>query len=140
VTRELDEIIARRGRPLSIRCDNGPQLTSRSFLAWVLEWKIDLRHIQPGKPIQNAHVESFHGGLREECLRVSWLRNLFDARIKIAGWRKEYNERHTPASATEHRPGLHKQPRIVAKTQTSSAWKHLRRFPLCDNFCYGINA
>jgi len=98
VTRVLDEIIARRGRPLSIRCDNGPELTSRHFLAWALEWKIDLRHIQPGKPIQNAHVESFHGRLREECLRVSWFRNLFDARIKIAGWRKEYNEERPHSS------------------------------------------
>jgi putative transposase len=98
VTRVLDEIIARRGRPVSIRCDNGPELTSRHFLAWALEWKIDLRHIQPGKPIQNAHVESFHGRLREECLRVSWFRNLFDARIKIADWRKEYNEERPHSS------------------------------------------
>jgi putative transposase len=42
-------------------CDNGLELTSRHFLAWALEWKINLRHIQPGKPTQNAHVESFHG-------------------------------------------------------------------------------
>ena len=56
VTRALDEIIARRGRPQAIRCDNGPELTSRHFLAWALEWKIDLRHIQPGKPTQNPYV------------------------------------------------------------------------------------
>ena len=98
VTRVLDEFIARRGRPLSIRYDNGPELTSRHFLAWALEWKIDLRHIQPGKPIQNAHVESFHGRLREECLRVSWFRNLFDARVKIADWRTEYNEERPHSS------------------------------------------
>jgi len=46
----------------------------------VLEWKIELRHIQPGKPTQNAHAESFHERLREECLRLSWFTNLFDAR------------------------------------------------------------
>jgi putative transposase len=63
-----------------------------------VEWKIELRHIQPGKPIQNAHVESFHGRLREECLRVSWFKNLFDARIKIADWRKEYNEERPHSS------------------------------------------
>ena len=51
------------------------------------ERKIELVHIQPGKPTQNAHVESFHGRLREECLRVSWFQNLFDARRKIAFWR-----------------------------------------------------
>jgi putative transposase len=63
--------------PQAIRCDNGPELTSRHFLAWALEWKIELRHIQPGKPSQNAHVESFHGRLREECLGLSWFTNLF---------------------------------------------------------------
>lgn len=51
-----------------------------------------LVHIQPGKPTQNAHVESFHGRLREECLTVSWFQNLFDARRKIAAWKIEYNE------------------------------------------------
>lgn len=98
VTRVLDDIIARRGKPVGIRCDNGPELTSRHFLAWGLEWKIELRHIQPGKPTQNDHVESFHGRLREECLRMSWFRNLFDARIKIAAWKKEYNEKRPHSS------------------------------------------
>jgi putative transposase len=91
VTRALDSIIAERGRPLAIRCDNGPELTSRHFLAWCLEQKIELLHIQPGKPTQNARVESFNGRLREECLTVSWFQNLFDARRKIAAWRTEYN-------------------------------------------------
>ncbi len=54
--------------------------------------QIELVHIQPGKPTQNAHVESFHGRLREECLAVSWFQNLFDARRKITLWRIEYNE------------------------------------------------
>ena len=57
-----------------------PELTSRHFLAWALEWKIQLRHIQPGKPTRNAHVESFHGSMREESPRVSSFSNLFDAR------------------------------------------------------------
>jgi putative transposase len=98
VTRVLDEVIARRGKPLAIRCDNGPELTSRHFLAWSVEWKIDLRHIQPGKPTQNAHVESFHGRLRDECLRVSWFKNLFDARIKLRCWKTEYNEQRPHSS------------------------------------------
>ena len=56
-TRVLDEIIHHRGEPRSIRCDNGLELTSRHFLAWCIENKIELVHIQPGKPTQNAHVE-----------------------------------------------------------------------------------
>jgi len=98
VTRALDEIIAQRGEPKSIRCDNGPELTSRHFLAWSIERKIELVHIQPGKPTQNARVESFHGRLREECLRVSWFQNLFDARRKIALWRRDYNEQRPHSS------------------------------------------
>ena len=56
------------GSRQAIRCDNGPELTSRHFLAWCVERKIELLHIQPGKPTQNARVESFHGRLRDECL------------------------------------------------------------------------
>jgi putative transposase len=92
VTRVLDAIVAERGQPGTIRCDNGPEFTSRHFLAWAVERGIELIHIQPGQPTQNARVESFHGRLRDECLRVSWFQNLFDARRKIAAWRKEYNE------------------------------------------------
>jgi len=98
VTRVLDAIVAERGQPQTIRCDNGPELTSRHFLAWCVERKIELLHIQPGKPTQNARVESFHGRLRDECLSVSWFQNLFDARRKIAAWRIEYNEERPHSS------------------------------------------
>jgi putative transposase len=98
VTRVLAAIVAERGQPSAIRCDNGPELTSRHFLAWCVERQIELVHIQPGKPTQNGRVESFHGRLREECLNVSWFQNLFDARRKIAAWRKEYNEERPHSS------------------------------------------
>jgi len=88
VTRVLESIVVERGQPQAIRCDNGPELTSRHFLAWCIERKIELVHIQPGKPTQNAHVESFHGRLREEFLAVSWFQNLFDARRKIGAWHR----------------------------------------------------
>jgi putative transposase len=113
VTRVLDAIVAERGNPLAIRCDNGPELTSRHFLAWCVERQIELVHIQPGKPTQNAHVESFHGRLREECLNVSWFQNLFDARRKIAAWRKEYNEER-PHSSLGYRT-----PKEFAATQAA---------------------
>lgn len=102
VTRVLEGIIVKRGYPQSIRCDNGPELTSRHFLAWCLDRRIELVHIQAGKPTQNAQVESFHGRLREECLRVSWFQNLFDARRKIASWRRDYNEQR-PHSSLKYR-------------------------------------
>jgi putative transposase len=97
MTRVLETIISGRGKPQAIGCDNGPELTSRHFLAWALERQIELRHIEPGKPIQNADIESFHGWLREECL-LSWFANLFDARKKIAFWKQDYNERRPHSS------------------------------------------
>ena len=113
VTRVLDAIVAERGQPQAIRCDNGPELTSRHFLAWCVERQIELVHIQPGKPTQNARVESFHGRLREECLTVSWFQNLFDARRKIAAWRIEYNEER-PHSSLGYRT-----PKEFAAAQTA---------------------
>jgi putative transposase len=91
VTRALDQIIEERGKPDSIRCDNGPELTSRHILGWSEEQRIRLIHIQPGKPMQNGHIESFNGRLRDECLNATWFHNLADARMKIANWRQEYN-------------------------------------------------
>lgn len=98
VTRELEKIVAARGRPLAMRCDNGPEFTSRHFLAWAMERKIELVHIEPGRPVQNAHVESFHGKLRDECLNASWFRNLYEARAKIVAWKEEYNEERPHSS------------------------------------------
>lgn len=102
VVRVLDRIIAERGAPQRIRSDNGPEFTSRAFLAWGLDQRIELVHIRPGKPIENAHVESFNGRLREECLNVSWFRNLFDARRQVDAWRNHYN-RARPHSALNYR-------------------------------------
>jgi putative transposase len=104
VTRVLDAIIAQRGTAGAIRCDNGPEFTSRHFLAWCVERKIEVIHIQPGKPTQNGRIESFHGRLREECLTVSWFQNLFDARRKIAAWRIEYNEERPHSSLAYKTP------------------------------------
>jgi putative transposase len=63
-----------------------------------VERQIQLVHIQPGKPTQNARVESFHGRLRDECLNVSWFQNLFDAKRTIAAWKNEYNEERPHSS------------------------------------------
>jgi len=91
VTRSLEQVIERRGMPETIRCDNGPELTSRHFLSWCEERRIQLIHIQPGRPMQNGHVESFNGRLRDECLNANWFRTVADARAKISAWRDEYN-------------------------------------------------
>jgi putative transposase len=105
VTRALDEVITQRGRPARIRMDNGTELTSRHFLAWGVEQRIELAHIQPGKPVQNAYIESFNGKLRDECLNMSWFHNLWDARRKIAAWRVQYNQER-PHSSLDYRTPL----------------------------------
>ena len=113
VTRVLGGIIAERGVPQAIRSDNGPEFTSRHFLAWCAEREIEVVHIEPGKPVQNAHVESFHGKLRDECLNASWFANLFEARRKIAAWREEYNEER-PHSSLGYLPPAEFARRVAA--------------------------
>ena len=61
------------------------------MLAWSEDWKVGLVHISPGRPMQNGHLESFHGRLRDECLNASWFRILNDVRCTLATGRKEYN-------------------------------------------------
>ena len=72
----LERVIAERGRPENVRSDNGPEFTSRRMIGWAEDWKVGLVHIQPGRPMQNGHVESFHGRLRDECLNATWFRTL----------------------------------------------------------------
>lgn len=91
VTRALDRLIEERALPENVRSDNGPEFTSRRMLGWAEERKINLVHIQPGRPMQNGHVESFHGRLRDECLNVSWFRTLNDVRRTLDSYRQEYN-------------------------------------------------
>jgi putative transposase len=143
VTRVLKQIMERREKPLAIRCDNGPELTSRHFLAWCVEMQIELRHIQPGKPTQNAHVESFHARLRDECLRIHWFRNLFDARRKIAAWKLEYNEERPHSSlgyCTPSEFALRKAPMSYGKDadflclENAAAFSHFPTTPLRGKF------
>ena len=102
VTRALKDVMGERGKPESLRCDNGPEFTSRHFLAWCEEQGIVVKHIQPGKPMQNGHVESFNGRFRDECLNANRFLNLADARTKIERRRREYNEER-PHSALDYR-------------------------------------
>jgi putative transposase len=102
VTRVLERLIAERGRPENVRSDNGPEFTSRRMIGWAEDFKVGLVHIQPGRPMQNGHVESFHGRLRDECLNASWFRTLNDVRCTLSAWRWEYNTER-PHSALDYR-------------------------------------
>jgi len=91
VARELDAIIAVRGRPGTLVSDNGTELTSMAILRWSQESRIDLHYIAPGKPTQNAFVESFNGRLRDELLNETLFVSLAHARAELAAWKLDYN-------------------------------------------------
>jgi putative transposase len=110
----LEQLRVSRGLPQSIITDNGSEFTSRAFDAWAYARGIKLAFIQPGKPVQNAFVESFNGTLRDECLNLHWFVSLPDARRTIEAWRQDYNRvrphsslgRRTPAEfASQHPEG-----------------------------------
>jgi putative transposase len=92
LTRILDAICAQRGTPAVIRTDNGPEFTGKAMLNWAHRKAIALRLIEPGKPNQNAYVESFNGRFRDECLNEHWFVSLAHARVVIEPWRQEYND------------------------------------------------
>ena len=98
VVRVLERVSKARGLPRTIVLDNGPEFTSRVLDQWAYRCGVELRFIQPGKPVQNAFVESFNGKFRDECLNQSWFLSLADAIQSIATWRLDYN-RHRPHSA-----------------------------------------
>jgi putative transposase len=98
VTRLLDGILLSRQRPERITLDNGPELTSRWFDQWADQHRIELDYIDPGKPVQNAVMESFNGRFRDECLNSHWFTSLEDARRTIETWRIDYN-RERPHSS-----------------------------------------
>lgn len=87
----LEAVIADRGQPVRLSLDNGTEFRSRAFDAWAADRHIELCFIQPGKPIQNSHIESFNGRLRDECLNQHWFLSLRDAQFHIERWRREYN-------------------------------------------------
>ena len=95
VRRVLDRVAAERGLPEAIVLDNGPEFRGRALAAWSEE---RLEFIQPGKPVQNAYVESFNGRLRDECLNANWFTSLSDARRKIEEWRQDYNQQRPHSS------------------------------------------
>jgi putative transposase len=112
VRRVLDRMAIERGLPEAIVVDNGPEFRGRALAAWSEERGVRLEFIQPGKPVQNAYIESFNGRLRDECLNANWFTSLSDARRKIETWRRDYNEQR-PHSSLNYLP-----PAEFARTAT----------------------
>jgi transposase InsO family protein len=97
VARELQRLVTERGGPRVIVSDNGWELTSVGVLRWSLG-RLDWHYMAPGKPVQNAFVESFNGRLRDECLNEHVFLSLAEARTTIAAWRHDHNYRRPYSS------------------------------------------
>ena len=91
MARYLEEVIQRRGKPKRIVMDNGPEMTSKAMFMWSQLYRVRLHFIQPGKPTQNAFVESFNGKFRDYWLHIYWFASQEDAREGIENWRDHYN-------------------------------------------------
>lgn len=107
VARELDQLIAWRGRPAMIVSDNGTELTSNAILRWAEERGVEWHYIAPGKPVQNAFAESFIGRFRDECLNESLFGSLAAAHQLIAAWRIDYNATRPHSSLGNRTPLLY---------------------------------
>jgi putative transposase len=91
MARTLDIIAELRGYPKTIVLDNGPEMCSLAMLRWAADRGVQLDHIAPGKPVQNAFIESFNGRLRDECLNEHDFHSLFETKRILAEWRERYN-------------------------------------------------
>ena len=91
VVRVLERLAETIGLPQVLVCDNGPEFVGRTLDAWAYHRGLELRFIRPGKPIENAYVESFNGKFRDECLNEHWFLSVAEARQIIEAWRIDYN-------------------------------------------------
>jgi putative transposase len=105
VARVLDALVEKYGVPDGITVDNGPEFISRALDKWAFEHRVTLHFIQPGKPMQNGHVESFNGRFRDECLSQSHFPTLARARVEIEMWRRDYNEIRPHSALSNRTPG-----------------------------------
>ena len=127
LARILDQLAKTRGLPKAIRTDNGKEFCSRAMLTWAHARGVQLFLIEPGKPNQNAYIESFNGRFRDECLNEHWFTSLRHAKVIIDTWRREYNEERPKKSLG----GL--TPAAYAKTL---AQKSVKLTPDSKAYCY----
>ncbi len=104
VCRILDRLFVTRPLPETLILDNGPEFAGRALDAWAAPHGVHLHFIQPGKPVQNAFIESFNGKFRDECLNEHGFVTLQEAQLVIEAWRREYNEERTHSAIGDVTP------------------------------------
>ena len=117
LTRTLDRLALERGLPQAIRTDNGKEFCGRVMLTWAHARGVRLFLIEPGKPNQNAYIESFNGRLRDECLNEHWFVSLAHAKAVIESWRREYNEERPKKSLSGLTPSAYAR-QLAGKSTT----------------------
>jgi putative transposase len=120
VTRVLERLAIERGLPAVLRTDNGLEFCGRTMLTWAHERGVTLRLIEPGKPNQNAYIESFNGRLRDECLNEHWFTSVGQAQVLIEAWRREYNEERPKKGLGGLTPAQYAK-RLIEKRSTVTA-------------------
>jgi putative transposase len=100
----LEAAIARYGAPEHLRSDNGPEFIAYAIQDWLKERQIKTLYIRPGSPWENAHIESFHDKLRDECLNRELFGTLAEARVIVESWRVEYNQERPHSSLDNQTP------------------------------------
>jgi len=100
----LDGIAMERGYPKSITVDNGSEFYSKAMDSWAYRHGVQLQFIRPGKPVENAFIESFNGKLRDELLNAELFMGLLDARQKLEAWRRDYNQNRPHSSIGDLTP------------------------------------
>ncbi len=136
VVRVLSRIAGKRGTPKRIYCDSGCEFVGRLVDLWAYANGVVLEFSRPGKPTDNAFIESFNGSLRDECLNVHWFDDLTDAKEKLQAWRREYNETRPHRSVGKIPPSVFAQKVAryadpptsrVARVEGNGQVKRLRR-------------
>ena len=120
VTRVLDALAVTRGLPQVLRTDNGLECCGRAMLTWAHARGVTLRLIEPGKPTQNAYIESFNGRFRDECLNEHWFTSVAHAAVVIEAWRREYNDERPKKGLGGLTPAAYGR-RLIRETSTVTA-------------------
>jgi putative transposase len=105
VVEVLEQAARHNGKPRVIKCDNGPEFISRAVDEWAYRKVVKLDFSRPGKPTDNAYIESFNGRFRQECLDQHWFASIEEARAVIEEWRKDYNQQRPHSALGNQAPG-----------------------------------
>ena len=129
VVRVLERLRQLRGLPQVVVTDNGPEFAGQALDVWAHQQSVKLHFIEPGKPVQNAFIESFNGKMRDECLNEHWFVSMTEARQRIESWRQDYNEVRPHSSLGNRTPQEFTARGATLRSPTAPCELHRREEP-----------